>query len=148
MRAAGSTVELTVQGYQFPDASPRSRSLDHDANWLEIRGVIDADGVRWSFEDPCLLTVEARELGRWLRDVAAGGSPQDLWFVEPNLVFGLDDRTAERVAVRVTFSHESAPPTDSGAPDEVVLRLTPQELAAAAAEWEDELAVYPVRFTA
>lgn len=145
MRAHGSTVELTIQGYQFPDASSRSRSFDHDANWLEIHGVIDIDGVGWSFEDPCLLTVEAQELGRWLRDAARGGSLKDLWFLEPNLVFGLDDKTAECVTVRVTFSHESAPPDDSGAPDQVILRLTPQELATAAAEWENELAVYPTR---
>lgn len=145
MRAGGSSVELTIQGYQFSDLRSTTGSFDHDANWLEVSGVIEAAGAGWSFLDPSLLTVEAREIAKWLREVAVGGSPQDLWFLEPNLVFCLDDWTAGRATVRVTFSHESAPPAESALPDHVILRLTPAKVATAAAEWEAELAAYPVR---
>jgi hypothetical protein len=145
MRAGGSSVELTIQGYQFPDRRSSTGLFDHDANWLEVSGIVDAAGAGWSFLDPSLLTVEAHELASWLREVALGGSPQDLWFLEPNMVFCLDDWTAGRATVRVTFSHESAPPADSAAPDHVILRLTPEEVATATAEWEAELAVYPAR---
>ena len=145
MHSGDSSVELTIQGYQFTgEPSPtRTGLLDDDANWLEVRGVVRDNGTGWSFVDPCLLTVEAQEIVGWLRDVAAGGSPEELSFLEPNLAFAVESRTDDGAAVRVTFSLESAPA--SGSSTDVMLRMATPELAAAAAEWESELAAYPQR---
>src|SRR6185369_1127417 len=105
-------------GYQFPDYR---WAHDEDANWLQVCGDITlADGKTWAFEDPCLTTWDARELGSWLREVAAGTVPPSpvaggeseelLYFLEPNVAFSMEERTADRVRIRVHFSLESLPP--------------------------------------
>ncbi len=63
-----STVELTIEAYQFPEIEPQSEH-DWDANWLVIGGKIGGR-LSWSFRDPCLTTWEAREFSAWLDDVA------------------------------------------------------------------------------
>ncbi len=91
------------------------------APWLQIRGHITvADGKTWAFENPCLTTRDARDLGGWLREVAAGtvppspvadGEPEGaLDFLEPNIAFSVEERTADRVRIRIYFSLESLPP--------------------------------------
>jgi len=125
----GASVDLRITGYQFPGkwakvGSPPSWEWAGDresANWLQIGGHITlADGKTWAFEDPCLTTWDALELGSWLREVAAGtvppspdagGEPEGLLdFLEPNLAFSVEGRTADRVQIRIHFSLESVPP--------------------------------------
>jgi hypothetical protein len=69
---SGSSVELHIAGYQFPDARPHGDE-DWDANWLIISGQVDAGRrLRWEFRDPSLTTWEASELIAWMRQVSAG----------------------------------------------------------------------------
>jgi hypothetical protein len=113
------------------------------------------DGKSWAFEDPCLTTWEAAELGSWLNAVADGlvppspfGTGQDeqmLVFLEPVVAFSLQERIADRVQVRVHLSLEALPQWLRGdeQPDIfdffVVLDMSAAELAAAAADWTDSL---------
>src|SRR5881392_1642007 len=124
----GASVELRIAGYEFPDYKVRSADVavrwlqaldvaqalpsafpradakklarDWDANWLQVCGDVTlVDRRAWVFEEPCLMTWEARELGSWLGEVAAGGVPpspvgdgepgQLLEFTELNIAFSL-----------------------------------------------------------
>jgi hypothetical protein len=70
-----ASVQPTIARRQFPDIQAEG-DRDWDANWLQVAGaVVLADGKTWSFEDPCLTTWEAAELGRWLNAVANGSVP-------------------------------------------------------------------------
>ena len=120
LSADQASVELLIARYQFPGCEGQG-NRDWDANWLQVAGtVVLADRKTWSFEDPCMTTWEAAELGRWLNAVADGsvqpspfGTGQDehlLVFTEPNVAFSLQERIASRVRVRVHFSlAETAP---------------------------------------
>ena len=136
LRSADRASELHIAGYQFPDyevhaadvavrrlrASARAKKFpradakklarDWDANWMQICGHITlADGKTWAFEQPCLTTWDAGELGSWLREAAdvavppspsgTGGPRQLLEFLEPNIAFSLEERIADRVRIRV-----------------------------------------------
>ena len=156
----GVSVDLRIAGYQFPD---HRWARDEDANWLRVRGhIILADGRTWVFEDPCLRTWDARELGSWLREVAAGRVPPSpvtgsepeelLWFLEPNIAFSVEERTADRVRIRVHFSLESLPPWLGGPEVEpglfeyfMRLEVSAEELNRAAEAWILELAAFPER---
>ena len=137
---------------------------DPYGTWLQIRGHITvADGKTWAFEDPCLTTRDARELGRWLREVAAGtvppspvadGEPEGvLDFLEPNIAFSVEERTADRVRIRIYFSLESLPPWLQNAEVEhgpfeyfVRLEVSAEELTRAAKSWMLEPAEFSERW--
>jgi hypothetical protein len=158
----GAVVELSPRSYEF---GPSSEPEDWDANWLVIAGhVALPDGRSWSFNDPCLTTWEARELGSWLESVAAGDvEPFDfsggedarlLMFTEPVVGFSLASRVGASVTLRVHFSLESEPPWRADELDDddtelfdyfVELKLTTGSVAEAAAAWDAELAAFPVR---
>lgn len=157
---SSASVELEPVRYQFPDYEPRpGKTYDEwDANWLQIRGQIVTPEISWSFTDPCLTTLEAAELGRWLVDVAEGKvRPSDetfgrggAFFTEPNLSARLAATDGDLRTLIWYFSQESAPP---GASDEVrfgfghpvQIALTAAELLRAAAEWAAELDRFPTR---
>lgn len=119
-----ASVELRIARYQFPGRQGQG-NRDWDANWLQVAGTVVLAGKKtWSFEDPCMTTWEAAELGRWLKAVADGavqpspfGKGQDeqlLVFTEPNVAFSLQERVADRVRVRIHFSLEALPPCRPG----------------------------------
>ncbi|MFD8779238.1 hypothetical protein [Streptomyces sp. NPDC059916] len=153
-----SRVELCPLRYQFP-AAPGN---PYDDNWLVVGGKVTTPEGTWSFDDPCLLTDEAREVAAWLRGVAAGTvavtgrdadgelSP-DTWFVEPVLAFSLADRSEEGAVIRVHLSLEAEPPWQQG--DEstdiyqyaVEVRMDTDALLHAADHWDLALASFPTR---
>src|SRR4051812_30170466 len=139
MRSGGSSVELTIEGYQFPELVSVADPLDHDPTWLRVRGTFGVNGVEWSFVDPCLMTVEAQELLDWLREVAEGGSPEELRFTEPNVAFALDESNPEGAALRLMFSNESAPEETSETPAHIILNMALRDVESAADEWASEL---------
>jgi|SRR5215469_9397484 len=173
----GASVELRIAGYWYPDyyQAPPPEALQRfmgganipvvvlksDLNWLQVSGnVTPADRTAWAFADPCLTTSEARELGDWLRQVAAGieapfrgyrESQGWLVFTEPNLGFSLRDRTAGRVRITVEFTGELTPPWFRGgpehAPNSYLMRLdvSADEVAQAAESWMHDLAEFPER---
>jgi len=170
----GASVELRIAGYQFPDYGthaadrglPRLKGLGNiavvgddewDPNWLQVAGNIAlADRRTWAFEDPCLTTWEARELGEWLREVAAAQEqpfrgihePRGwLYFTEPNLGLTLEERTVCRVWMRFDFNAEAQPPWTQGGPDGclVSLDVSVGEVAEAAESWMQNLSEFPAR---
>lgn len=155
----GSRFEISLVGYQFPYDGPPTGGEDTDANWLLVRGIAtSSDGQTSEFVDPCLMTTEARELARWLRAAAAGRiepqanpSEDELWmFVEPNLAWSVESRPKGRTRIRVHLSLEAhpawIPDTAQGLFETfILLGISNAELNLAAAEWERELAAYPLR---
>ena len=161
MSADGASVDLRPLRYEFPGIAGAGPG-DWDANWLVVGGDVRlADGRGWSFADPCLTTWEARSLGSWLRGVvkgkvrptafdAAGDGEETLEaFTEPNLALSLASRSDGAAVVRVHLSLESRPPWLGDGFDIfgffVSLDVPLQALAAAAGEWDRELAAFPVR---
>lgn len=158
----GASVELRPTRYQF-SAAP-SEPGDWDANWLEIHGrVRTVAGESWKFDDPCLTTWEARQLGEWLRSAADGlvpvteapteDSEELLTFTEPNLGFSVGARQDDSLVVRVHLSLESVadrPGAGEEAPYDfyaysVPLRVAREDLLAAAQAWDDDTRPFPER---
>lgn len=150
--AGGSSLELSILGYQFPDLSGSRVLFDHDANWLAVLGQA-SDGERaWTFRDPCLLTTEARDLVVWLHAVADGRPTDDaIYFMEPNLEFRLVSPPGAQLVMRVIFRLESRPPWAADITEEdwdsawLDFDMSSADLRAAANELGSELARYPER---
>ena len=152
----GAELEIVPSRYEYAGTAVDQFDLDWDANWLVIRGRVRApDGSTYGFLDPCLTTWEAQELARWLETVASGtakASTSDnepaLTFTEPNLGFGLGPASGNLVTVRAHFSLESTPPHHSWTElydYSISLTMSASDLAAAASQWRDEIAAFPVR---
>ena len=159
---SGPSVELRPVGYQFPGNAGDGRGRDWDANWLLVRGDIrTADGLSWTFVDPCLTTWEARALVLWLRGVVSGetvptpfdGSKDErlLVFTEPNVALSLEERTDDSAVIRVHLSLEARPPWLRGnaEPDIfeyfVAVGVSLDDASAAADDWDQGLASFPER---
>lgn len=100
----GERLQLAIDGYQFPTIT----SGGWDANWVMVSGCVDHPRGGWKFRDPCLTTLELRQVAEWLETAHAGGMDQDvLEFTEPNLRFACAPSAVPCIAVRL--SHESAP---------------------------------------
>jgi len=173
-----TSVGPRVAGYEFPDYDasapngglrgpgvpgnvPVVADTKWDPNWLQLSGRVTLPGGKsWAFREPCLTTWEARELGDWLRGVAAGTEPPFrgirepggwLVFTEPNLGFTLEERTVGRVRIRVEFTGEVTPPRfgdgPEHAPNSYLVDLNPsaEEMAQAAESWMHDLAEFPER---
>ena len=153
----GSSLELALDGYQFPATENAAFGKDWDSNWVHVRGSVSLpDGRTHQFRDPCLTTWEARHLLEWLTAVrrsAITGSPDNepsLDFTEPGISFGLERIAVDAVVLRVYLSYEAEPSfVLTGAhghlENYVRLTMTFAELGTATAEWEAEIRGYPVR---
>ncbi len=96
-----SSFNLTILGYQYPDAAGEP----YDANWLSIHVEAGGPEGEWTGTDPCLLTYEATRLADWLEAVANGKeAPPALSFLEPVLLFRLVDGAAGKT-LRVHFGN-------------------------------------------
>jgi hypothetical protein len=138
-------VVLEVVAYEFGQASGEK----WDDNWLVVRGHVVADGLRWHFREPCLLTDEASRLGRWLRRVAREDVPA-VDFLEPNLALGVAGRSPDAVTIALTLRAESFPPGVDDAQrwsggHAVALTLSPDTVVAAADAWLADLERFPRR---
>jgi len=152
------SVRLAVGGYQFAD--PPGGWWDN--NWLLVRGrVICAEG-EWAFEDACLTTSEAEQLGDWLRAAARGEvSPStpsedgsvfpDICFTDPDIALGVAEFDRALVRLRIHFSLAAAPPW---AEEErrfvshqfyLLVDMTGSDLVLAADEWQEDLRHFPLR---
>jgi hypothetical protein len=150
-----TSVTLALDGYQLPATS----IYDEDRNWLYLRGHVQTESRAWSFRDPCLLTWDAPRVSAWLRAVVDGqvepenarDAEPDEVFLEPNVAFGLESRSADSARIRFHFSLESLPPWATQEEHSelfkyfVVVTATFDELLMAAAEWDSESAAFPRR---
>jgi hypothetical protein len=119
-------VELHITGYEFPDY--RVPVVEVAINWL--RAVPTA-----SQQSPVV-----------------DGEPEELLeFFEPDIAFSMEERTADRVRIRVHFSLEARPPWLQGAEEPglyescVRLDVSAEELTHAAESWMLGLAELPER---
>lgn len=153
MRLAGAglnALTLRVTGYQFPpdDPNPRRR-----LSWHEVEGAATISRRSWSFDFPALTCHESPFISRWLRHVRAhlldpdaAVLPPGLRFTEPNVRFGVVAVIDGLAVVRVSLDQEFLPPwraTELGRPTRFTIRLGPEQLVAAADEWDDEIAPFP-----
>lgn len=139
--------------YQFAQASGNS----FDDNWLVINGKARSDVEQWKFQDPCLLVGEAQDIGVWLRSVAdgqaapmirdeQGGLEPTIRNIEPNIGFGLVGYEPDLTTIRAFLWLESSPPSAGGGMEWFMdLAIKPDDLRAAASQWEAELARFPQR---
>lgn len=157
----GASIELRPTAYEFSAIPQAAIGTDWDANWLLIRGEVKtADGLEWTFIDPCLTTWEVRKLAAWLRDVAGGRVVPTadwseegeglLYFTEPNMAFSLEERSEERTRVRVHFSLALPPWLRERNQLKLfeyflVLDLRPEDLTTAAEEWDNDCEPFPER---
>jgi hypothetical protein len=155
--ADGSSLELAIDGYQFPANENAISGKDWDSNWLYVRGNVSLpDGRTHQFRDPCLTTWEARELRGWLtaiwrREITSPSDKQpSLVFTEPDISLGLEQTTNCGVVLRVYLSFEAEPSfvlegSQGSMENYLRLTMTLAELGDAIAEWEAELQAFPVR---
>lgn len=145
----GYGVELSVAGYQFPDAvDPQQRQ-----SWLVIEGSAHCPQGTWPFRWQALTADDAVELALWLGRAAAqtSGAEYDrsgrLDFTEPNLAFAFAWSDSGLVELRVSLDLEFSPPwrrqARSGEPFIVTCQLAAESVSKAAAEWTAEISPYP-----
>lgn len=139
-----TALELSVDGYQFPDIADDC----WDSNWLMVSGRVRHPHGSWTFTDPCLTTFELEQLASWLDDVAAGRPNPDLgYFTEPNLCFCYRQDPEPTIEVRIAY--ESAPPWLVGEPRmggaALEFPLVMNDPRVAAAEIRSFISRFPVR---
>jgi hypothetical protein len=137
-RYDGSSFQLAIVGYEFPDLE----GAPYDSNWLIISGRGEADRGVWQFRVPCLLTAEVTDLTDWFEARAnEAGLDSEIGFIEPNLNFTWRDR-----ALRIELAAESRPPWALAS---FYLSFSPSssELASAVRSLRDGLREYPERQT-
>ena len=146
----GSALEIRVGGYQFPDGYEISGKRLYP-DWLNVDGWARTQAAEWKFSHACLSAGEAIDLRDWLAAIAARQVvTMRLQFTEPNLAFTLIEVADNVASLRINFSHETCPPEGprdvrlaDGYP--VTFRIELDQLAAAAAAWDREIALYPQR---
>lgn len=147
----GSTFEMSIDGYQFPDAQdPQWRF-----SWYMISGRAATAEEQWAFRWQALTCDEAPTISTWLRLAAQWGDafvdlpPRPLSFTEPNLRFTTVARRAPLVAIDVALAHEFLPPNRpperrfSRDPALVRLEVTGESLRQAADELDADIERYP-----
>ena len=148
----GEELELTIQGYQYPDATePKKRY-----SWHMITGGARTADETWSFRYPALTCDESTLLAQWLRRTAdwlddpdPTHRPARLQFTEPNLAFDVAESTGSEAAVTVTLDLEFRSPRHTqrseafAAPNVLTLVTPTAALRAAAADWDLDVQAYP-----
>ncbi|MEU0550622.1 hypothetical protein [Micromonospora sp. NPDC005979] len=152
----GARVRIRPVGYQPGIDPPDDPELAAPGwqDWLLIEvDARTADGQLWSHHYPSLLVEEARALGSWLHGqaAAAGGPnppPAMVRFTEPNLALRTRVIRRRRLELIVEFSAESLPPwmrRPATAIYPLVLTVSADALAVAAAQWVGHCEAYPPR---
>jgi hypothetical protein len=136
----GSTIEIAISGYQYPDSAG-----GWDGNWLLVAGEVRRPDLEWRFCDPCLTTWELQGLIAWRDGIAGGRLMEPLGFTEPNLRFR--HRRAPEAGICIGLSNEAVPPWLEGGRQAIELWCPTRDNdpTALAASLKEALAQYPVR---
>ena len=139
---AGDTLQITIGGYQFPDAHDPAQRY----SWHMVQGTASSNGTTWNFHWPALTCDEWALLSIWLRRVARLLShppdataewPPPLQFNEPNLRLALTTATSSSATIRAGLDYEFQPPgTNFGTPYNLDLTVTKRDLLQAADDWD------------
>jgi hypothetical protein len=150
LTSADSSFNMTILGYQHPDAAGEP----YDANWLSIHVEAAGPGGAWTGTDSCLLTYEAARLADWLEAVAnQKESAPAISFLEPVLLFRVFNGPAGKT-LRVHFGNPINPSwraldrtTPAPASPDIYLDfpLFEADPGAAARDLRQELRRYPRR---
>lgn len=99
------SIEFCITGYEFPNAKLSTpKCYNHDANWLLVQIVLYKNGIKETYNEPCLLTSELEELLLHLTKVLTGEETNyTSQFTEPYLRFSIE-RT-DTIATTIDFSH-------------------------------------------
>ena len=74
-------IQVNVVGYQFPYNPLRTI---YDNNWLMVRIQLSEGVLTYSFDDPCMTSLELEDLVRGLENVALGLTVEsEAQFIEP-----------------------------------------------------------------
>ena len=150
-RDGANFLELEVYDYQFPDAEdPQLRY-----SWHRVRGRARYDHEEWEFAFPALTCDETPRVSAWLRAAADSAeadprhtspTPAPLRFTEPNFAFTVTSAANGLAHLQVTLSQEfrNAPwATPPYAETVLAFALSPQDLRAAAGDWDTASAPFP-----
>jgi hypothetical protein len=143
----GSSVELRILGYEFPDV----KAEEYDSNWLLIEIDVTHPKGHWVSRDPCLLTYEVARLADWLADISRGKDVNAIQrFIEPNLEFRLISPNPAQRFLRIYFELECRPdwaPGKQGLMRDLWLdfRVSELNLKEAIKSLRQQLAEYPQR---
>ena len=150
---SGDVLELSIVGYQFPDAEdPQLRY-----SWHMVQGSARTAEEAWDFRWQALTCDETGRLVSWLHTAAEAAAPQSTspspapdrtWFTEPNLAFNVETYQAGLAVIRVELDLEFRAPSNkpdhrAGHPTVLRLSVTPEQLASAAAELEADFSRFP-----
>jgi hypothetical protein len=147
----GNALEISVVGYQFPDAEDLAKRY----SWHMLKGTATVAEASWHFRWQALTCDESLRVAPWLRLLAetigdtSGAdllAPAPLIFTEPNLAFAALDLRSDRALLRIELDvefHRDRAHWRAGEPYLLDLDVTGSQLVRAAAEWDREIARYP-----
>ena len=134
-----AVVEVTIEGYEFPDLEHDGRRITNDYEANDLLLVVEGSDGRRRWRVPfngCLFTWEVLELAHWMERAAAGARPK--WSfagVEMDPEFGLSD---DGMWLQVEFDVTSADPP-------LRMRADPEAMRRFALELRREVTPFPVR---
>lgn len=143
----GTSVEIEIAGYQFPEAVEE----EYDSNWLMVRLSASLPQGSWTVTDPFLLTYEVARLADWLDTVAQGSeTTSEIGFIEPSVWFQVVRPTTGQDCLRIYFDLECRPPwaykREADSNDVFAeFALSDINLRQAAESLRAQLSVYPQR---
>lgn len=156
--AAGDSLRLAIDGFQFPDAEDHRKRF----SWYVVEGSASAGDVTWGFNWQALTCSAAPLICAWLfaladwvgdgeRDAVAPSPP---WLIEPNLQFTAVDWVNGRAEITVELNTEFLPPDLRAGRrrsiNPIVLRLhaTAEDLRQAAIDFAASIALHSVATSA
>lgn len=136
----GAEFELALIQDRFPELQDGAA----DSSYATIAFRVGTQDESWEETAPCMNIYEVQTLQEWLETVGQGrGEVSEVELLEPELRFSIVRESADTVTIRVDFhiadrSDELTldAPTEA---DHIVVRLTREQLRAAAAELRRDL---------
>jgi len=149
----GSTFELTIADYQFPEMTPSHIKYRWDPNWLVIHAEAKASHERWNyhlqFTLPNMTTVEAEEFCTWLTGLADQQDVEPYFeFIEPELKFKVTQTTLKGITLQVKFvisAARSVVQTKNWQHFDLTFVIQRDDLKLAAQQWCEEIKHFPRR---
>jgi hypothetical protein len=137
----GSEFELALIRDRFPELQDGGE----DSGFLTISFRVGTEHESWEETAPCMNIFELQTLQHWLEAVGEGqGDVSEVEIIEPSLRFSVVRERDETITIRVDFHLDDRPsvlasdaPTDEK--DHIVVRLTREQIRAAAAELQRDL---------
>ena len=150
--ANGIVLQLSVAGYAYPGVERREQYNPYNEDFLTVSIEVATPRGSWRATQPALLTMEARELAKWLRLVSDGAEQgENIEFLDPLLYFEYGGERGARIILRVGFGLEFRPPwaerSHVDAQDFLFdFEVTSEELKSAAPSLAGELESFPTRW--